>query len=82
MIGEKLKLKRETAFSTNTHFDAYVQACTCTLQGRDAGRADKIPAISRVIASDDIFDFLLAKWQENELSQETRDEVLAPPGRA
>lgn len=39
VIGEKLKLKRETAFSMNTHFEAYVQACSCTFQGRDDGSA-------------------------------------------
>ena len=79
VIGEKLKLKRDTAFSTNTHFEAYVRACSCTLQGRDDGRAGKVPQNSRVIASDDIFDFLLAKRQENEIIQEKRDEVLDIP---
>ena len=79
VIGEKLKLKRETSFSTNTHFDAYVRDCTYTLQGRDNGRSGKIHANSRVIASDDIFDFLLAKRQENEIIQEKRDEVLDIP---
>ena len=41
VIGEKLKLKRETAFSMNTHFEAYVQAWSCTFQGRDDGSAGK-----------------------------------------
>lgn len=79
VIGEKLGLKRETAFSTGTLFEAFVRACSCTLQGRDDGRSGKIPQNSRVIASDDIFDFLLAKRQENEIIQEKRDELLDIP---
>lgn len=79
VIGEKLGLKRETNFSTGTLFEAFVQACSYTLQGRDDGGESKIPPSSRVIASDDIFDFLLAKRQENEIIQEKRDEVLDIP---
>ena len=79
VIGQKLGLERDSNFNTGTLFAPFVQACSCTLQGRDDGSAGRIPKNSRVIASDDIFDFLLAKRQENEIIQEKRDEVLDVP---
>jgi len=79
VIGEKLGLKRDTNFSTGTLFEAFVRACSYTLQGRDDGRAGKLPPVCRAIASDDIFDYLLARRQEKEIIQEKRDEVLDIP---
>ncbi len=79
VIGEKLGVQRQAPFSTSTHFKDYVSECFYTLEGADDGSAGQLPPTCRVIASDDIFNYLLTMRQENKLIQEKRDEVLNVP---
>lgn len=52
VIAEKLNLKRESAFNKTNFYDDYVELCNFELE-RD------IPENSRIITSDDVFDYML-----------------------
>ncbi|MDD3662828.1 MAG: AAA family ATPase [Candidatus Pacebacteria bacterium] len=52
LIAEKLSLKRETPFNRSCFFDDYVKLCGATFE-------NPVPAESRIIVSDDVFDYML-----------------------
>ena len=52
IIGEKLGLKRETLYNRSNFFEDYLALCDFT-------RHAPIPPISRVIVSDDVFEFMM-----------------------
>ena len=52
VIAEKLGLQRETPFNRSSFFQQYAELCESTSQ-------QPIPAGSRVIVSDDVFDYML-----------------------
>ncbi len=60
VIAEKLKLERSSAYNKSSFFNDYVDLCGYTLKGT------VIPANSRIITSDDVFDFMLNLRMLNE----------------
>ena len=73
VLGEKLKLKRGTNGNRSTFFEDYVRLCRCELSPGCAGAP---PAGSRVITSDDVFDYLLNLRCLNEGIDNKREELL------
>ena len=59
VIGEKLQLSRESVFNKSNFFQDYLDFCDYQLKGR-------IPVNSRVITSDDVFDYMLNIRSMNE----------------
>lgn len=60
IIAEKLKLERSSVYNRSSFFNDYVDLCGYTLKGM------AIPANSRIITSDDVFDFMLNLRMLNE----------------
>lgn len=52
VIAEKLGLTRGSRFNRSNFFQDYLKLCGCTA-------AAKLPACSRIITSDDVFDYML-----------------------
>ena len=52
IIGEKLALKRDTLYNRSNFFEDYIALC-------DFSRHAPIPSTSRVIVSDDVFEFMM-----------------------
>ncbi len=59
VIGEKLQLSRDSVFNKSNFFQDYLDLCGYQLKGR-------IPVNSRVITSDDVFDYMLNIRSMNE----------------
>ena len=72
LIAAKLELKRIAPFNSSELFDSYVDACQYTLGDDDEGFKLRIPNGSRIITSDDIFDYMLAVRTNN---SEIEDEI-------
>ncbi|MBE6033895.1 MAG: ATP-binding cassette domain-containing protein [Clostridiales bacterium] len=68
IIAEKLKLKREAAFNHSSFFEEYVSMCSAEFQ-------EEPPKDSRIITSDDVFDFMLNIRTLNE-GIDTKRDVL------
>lgn len=60
VIAEKLKLERSAVYNKSSFFNDYVDLCGYTLKDT------AIPANSRIITSDDVFDFMLNLRMLNE----------------
>lgn len=72
VIAQKLGLARVSPFNSSELFDAYAEACRYTLAADDEGEMREIPPASRIITSDDVFDYMLAVRDRNEaLEDET-----------
>ncbi len=52
VIAEKLKVTRDSNYNKSNFFPDYVACCDCDIK-------NKIPADSRIIRSDDVFDYML-----------------------
>ena len=59
VIGEKLQLSRDSVFNKSNFFQDYLDLCDYQLKGR-------LPVNSRVITSDDVFDYILNIRSMNE----------------
>ena len=68
-IAEKLRLNRDTRFNRTDFFEDYTRMCSYTA---DYG----IPAESRIITSDDVFDFILNMSAINDGIDEKREELF------
>lgn len=66
LISAKLGLNRIAPFNSSELFDAYAAACSYALGEDDEGFPYRIPNGSRIITSDDIFDYMLAARTNNE----------------
>lgn len=66
LIAAKLSLNRIAPFNSGELFDAYAAACDYTLGEDDEGFPYRIPNGSRIITSDDVFDYMLAARTNNE----------------
>lgn len=55
VMAEKLGLPRDTPYNRSNFFEDYADRCDFRLAGPTAS----LPAASRVITSDDVFDFML-----------------------
>ena len=69
VIAEKLKLTRDTLYNRTNFFENYTNMCTFELQY-------SIPKGSRIITSDDVFDFMLNIRNLNEGIDQKRKEVF------
>ena len=69
VIAEKLKLERDTAFNRSNFFEDYTRMCDFEVQ-------EKIPKISRIVTSDDVFDFILNLRELNEGIDQKREELF------
>ncbi len=65
LIAAKLGLERIAPFNSSELFDAYAAACGYTVGEDDEGFPQRIPDGSRIITSDDIFDYMLAVRANN-----------------
>lgn len=76
VIAEKLKLNRGTYFNQSPFFDDYVNLCEYDM----AENISRIPAESRIIASDDVFDYMLDVRCINQNIDEKREFLMAMKG--
>ena len=65
LIAAKLGLERIAPFNSSELFDAYAAACEYTVAEDDEGFPKRIPDGSRIITSDDVFDYMLAVRANN-----------------
>lgn len=70
IIAEQLKVNRTASFNKSSFFDAYLQYCR-------AYTADDIPENSRIITSDDVFNFILDVRAMNEGIDNKREELFS-----
>ena len=66
LIASKLELKRSAPYNTGEMFPLYVKECSFTMGHDDDGDVYRIPNGSRIITSDDIFDYMLAVRDSND----------------
>lgn len=69
VIAEKLGLKRESAYNRSNFFENYLELCDCETESR-------IPYESRIITSDDVFDYMLDLRALNEGIDRKREELF------
>ena len=65
LIAAKLELNRIAPFNSSEMFDAYANACKYELGYDDEGFRHRIPNGSRIITSDDVFDYMLTVRTNN-----------------
>lgn len=66
LIANKLELNRIAPFNSSEIFSLYVEHCQYELGYDDEGFKHRIPNGSRIITSDDIFDYMLTVRTNNE----------------
>lgn len=69
VMAEALKLHRDSRYNRSSFFEDYIALCTHELRG-------EIPEKSRVITSDDVFDFMLNLRAANAGVDEKREELF------
>ena len=69
VIAEKLKLDRDTLFNRTNFFESYTDLCYYYLE-------NDIKEESRIITSDDVFDFMLNLRTINEGIDQKREELF------
>lgn len=73
LIAEKLKLNRIAPFNSSEMFDMYANKCKYTMGYDEEGFECRIPNGSRIITSDDIFDYMLTVRTNNNEINEKRE---------
>ncbi len=71
VIAQKLELKRVSPFNNTPFMESYLNLCRC-----DFTFAKRAPAGSRIITSDDIFDYLLDMRSVNDGIANRREELF------
>jgi len=66
LIAEKLGLKRSAPFNTGEMFGLFVSRCGFSMAEDEDGDRYRVPNGSRIITSDDVFDYMLSVRQANE----------------
>lgn len=70
LIAEKLKLNRIAPYNSGEMFASYVKNCRYSMGYDDEGFEYRVPNGSRIITSDDIFDYMLTvRTNNNEISE-------------
>ncbi|WP_455718530.1 AAA family ATPase [Anaerosporobacter sp.] len=69
VISEKLNLVRDSRFNQSNFFSDYVNLCYCSLER-------ELPNHSRIITSDDVFDYMLNVRMMNEGIDVKREELF------
>lgn len=72
VMAEKLGLPRDTPYNRSNFFEDYADRCDFRLAGPTAN----LPAASRVITSDDVFDFMLNIRTLNQGIDRKREELF------
>ena len=73
LIAQKLALNRIAPFNSGEMFASYAESCTYTLGYDEEGFPYRIPNGSRIITSDDIFDYMLTVRTNNDEISENRE---------
>ena len=80
VIAEKLGLERDTLYNRSNFFEDYVGMCSYRTEEEErslkAKSKKKMPAGSRIITSDDVFDFMLNLRSINDGINLKRDELF------
>ena len=71
VIAEKLHLEREALYNRSNFFEDYLGFCSYKTEGRK-----RIPENSRIITSDDVFDFMITLRGMNQGVDLRREELL------
>ena len=71
IIAEKLMIRRSAPFNNTPYFDDYLSYCEYSLRNQC-----RLPKDSKLIASDDVFDFLLDIRAINEGISDRRDRLF------
>lgn len=66
LIAQKLQLKRIASFNKSSIFDLFVEKCDFKMGYDDEGDLYKVPNGSRIITSDDVFEYMLNARENNE----------------
>lgn len=75
IIAEKLGLDRVAPFNTGEMLASYVKSCRYALEWDDEGFERRISGGSRIITSDDIFDYMLTVRTNNEDIGESKEDA-------
>ena len=75
LIAAKLELNRIAPFNSSEMFDAYANACKYELGYDDEGFRHRIPNGSRIITSDDVFDYMLTVRTNNLEIAESKEDA-------
>lgn len=78
VIAEKLGLERDTLYNRSNFFGDYTRMCSYVAGGGSAGKRSgkKMPPGSRIITSDDVFDFMLNLRSINDGINNKREDLL------
>lgn len=78
VIAEKLGLERDTLYNRSNFFEDYTKLCSYRDGNGSDGkkRAGKMPRGSRIITSDDVFDFMLNLRSINDGINDRREELF------
>lgn len=76
IINSKLGLERKSTFYYDEAYQTYVKMCKYDLSYDDDSKKRKIPQNSKIIASEDIFDFILSVRDKN-IENEIKMKELA-----
>ena len=69
VIAEKLKINRDSIYNKSNFYCDYVSLCDMNIE-------DEIPRNSRIITSDDVFDYMLNIRNMNEGIDQKRNEIF------
>lgn len=75
LIAEKLELNRIAPFNSGEMVASYVEACEYSLGYDDEGFRHRVPNGSRIISSDDIFDYMLTVRTNNDEIGDSKEEA-------
>lgn len=72
LIAQKLELNRIAPFNSSELFDSYVRHCEYSMGYDEEGFRYRVPNGSRIITSDDIFDYMLTVRTNNDEISESK----------
>ncbi len=75
IIGEKLKMKRNTPYNKTDFFDPYLSECRSYFRSEDPVKLRKLMNVSRFISSDDVFNHIIEVRERNANLSFKRDVV-------
>ena len=78
VIAEKLELERDTLYNRSNFFEDYTGMCSYQTpnDGNEKRSSKRMPQGSRIITSDDVFDFMLNLRSINDGINDKREELL------
>ena len=78
VIAEKLELERDTLYNRSNFFEDYTGMCSYRTPNDETGKRSRkrMPKGSRIITSDDVFDFMLNLRSINDGINDKREELL------